>query len=246
MAAMIKLSDTKILGKGVYGVSEGVRLLNFQRENTIYAKMVSQKTVSRWLTGYEYSAQGEMRHADPLWRPDFQNDDNQIEISFRDLIELRFVKTFRDIGLSLQTIRECFQRAVHETGNERPFSTQKFRTDGRVIFLEITNGVHEGQLIDLKRKQNVFRSIVAPSLHDLQFDAEEVSRWYPLGAHKPSIVIDPARAFGRPMVSDGSVPTETLAQAVIVEGSIEKVSRLYEVPISAVRDALTFEHKLAA
>jgi hypothetical protein len=57
-----------------------------------------------------------------------------LEVSFRDLIELRFVKAFRDAGLSLQTIRECFGRAIEAVRDERPFSTLRFRTDGKTIF----------------------------------------------------------------------------------------------------------------
>jgi hypothetical protein len=75
-------------------------------------------------------------HSGPLWIPDYVNDDDTIELSFRDLIELRFVKAFRDVGLSLPTIRECFNRAVEAVEDPRAFSTLRFRTDGSTIFLE--------------------------------------------------------------------------------------------------------------
>ncbi|MCZ7656611.1 MAG: DUF433 domain-containing protein [Xanthobacteraceae bacterium] len=133
--------------------------------------------------------------------------------------------------------------AVHDP---RPFSTRQFRTDGKTIFLEITDHVREGRLLDLKRRQNVFHRIVQPSLHDLEFNADVLARWFPLGMSRKSIVLDPARAFGRPIVSGGGVPTETIAQAMKVEGSPEKVAKLYELPLAAVRDAITFEQQLAA
>jgi hypothetical protein len=117
------------------------------------------------------SADDSAGHSEPLWRSDYSNDDNLIELSFRDLIELRFVKAFRDAGLALPTIRESYQRAAEEVHDERPFSTQKFRTDGKTIFLEITEGIQEAKLIDLRGRQNVFRTIVEPSLKDLEFDA---------------------------------------------------------------------------
>jgi uncharacterized protein (DUF433 family) len=237
------------LGRGVYGTTEALRLVNFQRHDGEAPKPISLQTIMRWLRGYDYKIGDETRHSKPLWRPDYapQDDADQlIEISFRDLIELRFVKTFRDHGLSLQTIRECFGRAVEAVRDERPFSTRRFRTDGKTIFLEITDDVSEGELLDLKRRQNAFRRIVAPSLRDLEFDAEVVARWFPLGASRKGIVIDPARAFGRPIVAATGVPTEILAEAAEVEGSPERVAALYEVPISAVRDALEFQRQLAA
>jgi uncharacterized protein (DUF433 family) len=238
--------DERVIGRGVYGPAEALQLLNFKRDPSTPGCGISRKTVTRWLMGYDYVVRGEKRHSDPLWRPDYTNDNQHLEISFRDLIELRFVKAFRDAGLTLPTIQECFLRAVEEVQDERPFSTSKFRTDGKTIFLDITHDVHEGEMIDLRRRQSVFRTVVEPSLRDLEFDAAAVARWYPLGRSRRSIVVDPARAFGRPITALGGVPTEVLSSAVLVEGSPEKVARLYEVPLAAVRDAVTFQGKLAA
>jgi hypothetical protein len=168
------------LGRGVYSAPEALRLLNFSRDPN-HSRRISRQTVSRWLRGYDYEVHGQVRHSDPLWAPDYANDDETLELSFRDLIELRFVKAFRDLGLSLPAIRECFARAVEEVKDERPFSTRKFKTDGKTIFLEITHRLKEGEMIDLRKRQGVFRTIVEPSLRDLEFDAEVVARriWPP-------------------------------------------------------------------
>jgi uncharacterized protein (DUF433 family)/DNA-binding transcriptional MerR regulator len=232
------------LSRGAYSAAEGLRLLNFSRAPRP-SRHVSRNTVARWLRGYDFETDEGGGHSEPLWRPDYSNDDDLIELSFRDLIELRFVKAFRDIGLSLPTIRECYQRAADEVHDERPFSTQKFRTDGKTIFLEITEGLHEPKLVDLRHRQNVFRTIVEPSLKDLEFDASVVARWFPLGVQRRSIIVDPSRAFGRPISSSG-IPTEVLARAVEIEGTPRKVSFLYNVSTAEVRDAVTFERKLAA
>jgi uncharacterized protein (DUF433 family) len=242
----MKTPAAEVLGRGVYGASEALRLINFRRQFETSTRSISRQTISRWLRGYDYERDGEKRHSDPLWRPDYINEDDTIELSFRDLIELRFVKTFKDHGLSLRTIRACFMRAVELVHDDRPFSTQKFRTDGRTIFLEITNNVREGELIDLKRRQGVFHSVILPSLHDLEFDADIVARWFPLGSSRRTIVIDPARAFGRPIVMEGGVPVEVLADAVEIEGGEQRVAKLYAVPLAAVRDAIAFHQRLAA
>jgi uncharacterized protein (DUF433 family) len=235
-----------VLGRGVYGAAEALRLINFRRRPAASARSVSRQTITRWLRGYDYSAgAGPKKHSGPLWAPDYANDDDTVELSFRDLIELRFVKAFRDVGLSLPTIRECFMRAVEAVEDKRPFSTQQFRTDGKTIFLEITDGVQEGKLLDLKRRQVAFHRVVEPSLQELEFDANIVARWFPLGMSR-NVVVDPSRSFGRPIVTQGSVPTETLCEAVKIEGALEKVARLYEVPLAAVRDAVAFQTQLAA
>jgi uncharacterized protein (DUF433 family) len=236
-------AELDALSRGAYSAMEGLRLLNFSRSNAP-VRHVSRNTVARWLRGYDFGADGE-GHSEPLWHPDYSNENNLIEFSFRDLIELRFVKAFRDIGLALPTIRECYQRAAEEVQDQRPFSTQKFRTDGKTIFLEITEGIQEAKLVDLRRRQNVFRTIVEPSLKDLEFDASAVARWFPLGIARKSIIIDPTRAFGRPIAASG-IPTEVLSRAVTVEGSVAKVVRLYNVSTAEVKDAVAFEKRLAA
>lgn len=239
--------DDNVLGRGVYDASEALRLVNFRRPADEQPRRpVSRQTIGRWLRGYDYRVAKVRHHSEPLWRPDYPSTPGDVtELSFRDLIELRFVKAFRDLGLSLQTIRECFARAVEAVQDERPFSTQRFRTDGKTIFLEITSDLKEGELLDLKRRQQAFHRIVAPSLRDLEFDAGVVARWFPLGAGK-NVVIDPTRAFGRPIIPESGTSTETLQQAVEAEGSAERVARLYEVPLAAVRDALAFQKRLAA
>lgn len=246
MLKRLSLPEPDALGQGVYGAAESLRLLNFSREPVRVERKLSRQTLSRWLRGYDFRAGDGVGHSDPLWLPDYANDDDLLELSFRDLIELRFVKAFRDLGLSLPTIRECFRRAVEEVGDERPFSTRRFQTDGKTIFLDITHNVREGELIDLKGRQGVFRSVVEPSLRDLEFDADVVARWFPLGARRRSIVVDPTRAFGRPITAEAGVPTKVLVHAVSIEGSPERVARLYEVSGKAVRDAIRFERALAA
>jgi uncharacterized protein (DUF433 family) len=242
---MAVLATGQILGRGVYGASEALRLLNFVRKPAADSRSVSRQTVARWMRGYEHGADSE-RHSAPLWQPDYANHDDLIEFSFRDLIELRFVKAFRDLGLTLPTIRACFKRAVEEVQDVRPFSTQRFRTDGKSIFLDITSQLPAGEMVDLRDRQRVFKSIVEPSLKDLEFDASVVARWFPMGISRRTVVLDPSRAFGRPIIQSVGVPTQVIADAVAIEGSVEKVSRLYEMSPVEVRDAQDFEQRLAA
>lgn len=235
------------LGLGFYTGIEAAKLLRFQPgEGQAESKAVSVGTVRRVLRGYYFSYRGDTRFSPPLWQMDFPSDEGPLELSFRDLIELRFVKIFRDAGLGLPTIRTCFERAREFIAEERPFSTRRFRTDGRSIFLEITKDIAEGELIDLKQRQYVFRRVVAPSLHDLEFEADSVARWFPLGDTRRAIVIDPKRALGQPLVDTGGVTTASLARALKAEGTFKEVSRLFGVPVAVVRQAVEFENKLAA
>lgn len=124
-------------------------------------------------------------------------------------------------------------------GREHPFSTSQFKTDGKTIFLEITRGLAEPQLIDLKRSQGVFNSVVTPSLADLDFGKDDAERWWLLHGKK-TIVADPVRAFGQPIIAEAGITTARIVEAVAAEGSIAKVAQIYEIKPRLIRDALAY------
>jgi uncharacterized protein (DUF433 family) len=102
-------------------------------------------------------------------------------------------------------------------------------------------------LLDLVRKQYAFRRIIEPSLYSgIEFGADQVAaRWYPTPRSK-AVVLDPAIAFGKPVVTDGAVRTSILHDAFIAEGDRHMVARLYEVPVASVDAAIAFEESLIA
>lgn len=222
------------VGIGIYTVQDAAQLLK-----------APPRKVRRWMAGYTRSEDGEQRVVPPLWEPDIGLVDDQLELSFRDLIELRFVRAFLDMGIDLRAIRNCMALARECVQSDRPFSTGRFRTDGKTIFLESLEHAEEPALIDLRKKQYVFKSVVEQTFKDLDVEQDVVRRWRPFGG-KPSIVVDPSRSFGQPIASVSGVPTVVLADAVEAEGSISRVAAMYEVEVSVVKDALKFHQELAA
>jgi len=132
---MRKIEDSKsdVLGRGVYSAAESIRLVNFSLETGLSLNGISGRTLARWLRGYNFEVDGEARYSPPLWKLDYVNDE-ALELSFRDLIELKFVKAFRDIGLSLPTIRQCLLRAADIVGDARPFLRRNFDLTARLFF----------------------------------------------------------------------------------------------------------------
>lgn len=219
------MSDTAF-GKGIYTVPEAARMINMPARN-----------LRRWLGGYEHHGKQEA----PLWRPQHQVEhDEAIVIGFRDLIEARIVNSLREMRIGLPTIRKCIARARDLVGDERPFSTRQFKTDRKSIFLEIWREVGEPELIDLKSLQGVFSRVVAPSLTGLEFDHEAASRWWLLDG-KRTIVADPERSFGQPIVAESGIPTRRLAQVVKAEGSVDAAAKLFDIRPRLIRDALEYE-----
>lgn len=178
-----------------------------------------------------------------MWQPQYGIDQDEPILGFRDLIEARMVGHLRKLGIGLPTIRACLQAAVEIAQDNHPFSSASFRTDGKRLFLERMGERGQHDVIDLKTKQHEFARVVERSFIDLEFDERKATRWF-LMPNKKTIVADPDRSFGQPIASDTGVPTSRLAQAMVAEGSVVKVAKLFETATATVRDAITFEARL--
>jgi len=225
------------IGKGVYSLAEAERLIKIPR-----------RRISRWTRGYTYRYKGEAHYTPPLIAGDVERSvDKGPILSFLDLLEVRFLDAFLVYGVSRKAVRIAALHARELLGRHHPFSTRIFKTDGHSIFAEIVRGTDDKHLLDVVKNQFVFARIISPSLYEgVEFDASnDPQRWWPLGK-KHTVVIDPERGFGAPIVAGSGVPTQVLADAVKAEGSIEFVAKWYEVSVREVRDAVLFEKRLAA
>jgi uncharacterized protein (DUF433 family) len=226
----------ELLGIGIYSVPEAARLIH-----------APEASVRRWLHGYRRrDSKGHRHHVDRIWRGDLERLDATTALSFLDLIEAKIVRAFTLAGVSWNVVREVHHQAEKELGHPHPFSTNWFVTDGHEIFRELENfGLPRG-LDSVKTRQGCFQEIVRPTLIELEFDRNAARRWWPLGLARPTVVLDPHRAFGRPIVSNEGVPTEILAAAMAAGNSHQEVIRWYEVAPKSLRDAVEFEASHAA
>src|ERR1051325_7594386 len=176
-----------LVGKGIYSIPEASRLAG-----------VHITTIRRWIRGYSYQL-ADGRHWSPeIVKPDVPFVEGAYSLTFKDLIEVRFVHAFRKYGVSWKTLRKANEYAKEILRTTHPFSTSQFRTDGRSIFAEIAAGSREADLLDIVKNQFVFREIIAPYLKGLELsDRDEAIRWWPL-ERRGRVVLDPARSFGQP------------------------------------------------
>lgn len=230
------INRNRLVGVGLYTVPEASRLTR-----------VPAASIRRWVTGYKYRRDDETFAQPPVWESQVDRVDSITGLGFLDLTEIRFVHAFRKHGVSLHAICLAAQRACELFEHDHPFARKRFKTDGRGIFAEIAQGTGEEKLLDLVKSQYAFHRVVSPSLYaSLEFSKkDDVLRWYPMWPRQ-QVMVDPNQMFGRPVVTDGKVPTETLAQAVKAEGSVERVANWFGVPTKAVQAAVDFEDELAA
>jgi uncharacterized protein (DUF433 family) len=227
-----------LIGVGVYTPAEAGRLLH-----------IRPAKISRWLRGHRIKNQ----NYPSLWTPEVNLGDDHVFLGFRDLMEVRVADAFIRAGVSAQRVRAAIILARDVIGQERPLSTNRFRTDGREIFVSVIETGEDGEererLLNLFKRQYEFKGIIEPILKTVDFgDDGNPLLWWPSG-RRMNVVVDPSRAFGQPIEAASSVPTVVLAAAARQEG-VSGAARAYAVPEAAIRRAIEFEasleHGLAA
>lgn len=234
MGTALPAQDT--LGVGLYSYADAARFIGGKPSE-----------LRRWVKGYQSRRQGSSEAHPPLWSSQWAGSDID-GIGFRDLIELRFVRTFVACGVPLNLIRRTIVELHERLGKDYPFTSTSFRTDGRRIFMELLDESGDATLVDVVKRQDVMRKVIAPSLRDgveLSID-DRAERWFPMRGSR-TVVLDPKRSFGQPILSESGVPTIAVSEAMQAEnGDERRVARLYDLPLSAVRKALQFECRSAS
>ncbi|HEX4666627.1 MAG TPA: hypothetical protein VH207_08500, partial [Chthoniobacterales bacterium] len=89
----------RLLNIGLYTVPEAARLTR-----------VSAGKIRRWLKGYDFKSGDRVHHSNAVWQGELQPVENKLALSFRDLLELRFVDAFIRTGVSWRTMRRAHAR----------------------------------------------------------------------------------------------------------------------------------------
>jgi len=214
---------------GLYTVAEAARLLQ-----------VSPRRVRGWISGYS---------AKPVLENDIGWLDGSLAFSFANLMEMRFIEFFAHAGVKVTSIRVMAQEAKKVLDHPHPFATSTiFTTDGKTIFAQISARIDDDpKLYDLRKKNFAMLPIIEQSLlADTKYDpAGDAYSWFPRVNVAPNVVIYPRRSFGQPVLRDMGIPTRALSDAFDAEGSLESVSRWFEVPEELVVEAVQFERRLA-
>lgn len=215
------MTDSGTLGIGLYSITEASRLLKTPR-----------RTLARWVEGYVQELTSRFRSYAPLLEP----DDERSFLTFGDLVELMYVRGFRDKGVSLEELRACTARFRSDWGLPYPLATKRFATDGRRLLVE-QGGVWQHALTG--QQQAFFEEIGKQLVHV----GDLASEWRPLGMER-SVVLNPSRAFGKPIEDASGAHTYVLYQALAAEPDLAKVAWWYGTTADAVEDAAEFERSL--
>jgi hypothetical protein len=222
-------TEKSLIGVGVYSAPQAARLIRAQPGE-----------IRRWLGGY--------RQRPPLWEPQVPpTAKGELRLGFLDLMELRFVREFRQHGVSLQHIRQVLAKTRELIREEHPLSTRRFKTDGKDILAEVARETGDSALLNLRNEQWGMTATIEPSIvaNVVFSDDDFAEAWWPLGRDR-DVAVDPRREFGQPILDKEGVQTRVVALTVEAEKNIERAARVLGIPVAAANDALEFERALAA
>lgn len=215
---------------GIYTIPFAARLLSAKPEK-----------VRSWVEGYS------RKGAEPILTHDGPRVGGKTVLSFLDLVESAWVRHFRGMGYSAQTIRKVAIKLRERNKSPHPFAWDKrFRGDGKAIFEEAVTDEGEKRLLNLMNDNFELTDVVEPSLFEQIVYMNDLAREFtPLREHQ-MIICNPKIAFGRPIVRDTWVQTAKLYKAYLIEGGVAEVVDEFNLPSSAVQAAVRFEMDLNA
>ena len=214
---------------GIYSIPEAARLTG-----------LGESRLRRWLTGYSYAAAGGRRKALPVWSGQLAPIDGRRAVSFRDLIEMKFVDAFLRAGVSWKTIRDVQELARQQFHFDHPFSTNRFRNDGSHLVMTVLQGDQETGLFDIATRQQTFLAAADPFREELEMNEHDVvCRWWPMGRHR-YVVLDPLRMGGRPIAARSGVPVTVIRHAADLGATPAQIASDYDIAPEEVDDALAF------
>lgn len=218
---------------GFYSVGDATRLLGVS----------SAAKLRGWINGWPNSK------TRPIVDRDFKNT---ATVSFLDLMELRFIEYFRAQGVSMHTLRRAAEMARKEWNVHHPFalSNAQYLTDRVKIIAQAAGETGDKHTWELTSGQYlIWEMIEATIAKGVVFDPAShlATTWQPRPGDFPDVILDPARAFGRPIVDSAGIPTDALfRQWKAEDGDLERVARWFGVSAEQVQSAVAFELELAS
>jgi len=217
------MEDLKYIGFGMYGVAEAARLLR---------RPVRQ--VCRWANGYTYKRTYDQGSKPPILQTD--RADKQV-LTFRELIELTFVREFETAGVPIGNIRDTAD-ALEKTYGPYPLASANLICDGRQLLRVSDHGLITPATCQL------VADFAADFVKEIHFENDFARTWTPVEGHG-SVIIDPARQFGEPILIGHGTPTRTIYRTYIKEQDLQKVADWYELACTDVKNAVEFEMRFA-
>ena len=204
-----------------------------------------RRTLENWVHGYRYTARGRVVRARPVIAPAAEGP----ALSFVNLMEALTLAGFRKTGVSMQRVRKAVDYAHGAIDAGHILASKRLLTDGKELFWEFQERSRDAdtQLVNLTRGgQKAFPEAVMRYLRQMEWGTDLfAARWWPdADARKGSVVVDPRRAFGAPVIAGTGIRTEDLFQRFSAGEPLGELTEDYGLTLAQVEAAIRIEARL--
>jgi uncharacterized protein (DUF433 family) len=220
-------SDIK-LGNGIYSIPDLSLILRLPRYK-----------IRSWLNEYWDVRLGEKHNKRYSW-----GEGSNKATNFYTLIEFYVFYQLRNLKVSTKTILRAHDVMAEQLNTPYPFASSEVLTDGKKIIYS----VHDGTTVNADNsKQIVFKQIIESFCKRIEFSESHLAeRYWPLGKER-HIVVDPHHQFGQPVIEKTNLLAETIHTLYEAGENKQFLSRLYNISIKEINDAIDFfNNKVAA
>lgn len=165
-----------------------------------------------------------------------------LALSFINLVEAYVLASIRrEHRLSMNKIRKGLDFISHMYPSDNPLAKKDFETDGLSLFLKEAELVYD---ISRGKGQIVLEDIIKGYMQRIERDSHGLPiKLYPFsGTGKPdepkSILIDPQISFGRPILSNISIPVEIIVERYKAGESMRELAGDYECSQEKIEEAV--------
>ncbi|GEO04480.1 hypothetical protein AAE02nite_21440 [Adhaeribacter aerolatus] len=221
---MIAYENKPQLGGGIYTIPDIAQILR-----------VPTNKANRWINTYWEEKLGKEFNHKYSW-----NLGQTKAVSFHTLIELYVFYQFNRAGVKPNTVLHAHQILSKRFNTLFPFANEKvlasLKTDGRRIYLNHWNEI----IVTLDSTNQLNLDFIKLFFKLVDFDEESTAKaFWPLGKVK-SIVCDPKRQFGHPVIADTNIYPESIYNLFKAGEPISFISQLYEITEKQVEDAIEY------
>lgn len=223
MQTLMKFENKFDIGTGCYTASDIAKILK-----------VKYNKVHRWMVVYWDGKLGKELGQNYSWQVDKSK-----AVSFHTLVEFYVMLLLSEAGVKPKEILKAHSYLSNEFNTAFPFARKQLlsgiKTDGKRIYLN-----YDGGTIDLDGSGQFNLDFIKTFFKNLDFDGDEVAkRFWPMGRDS-SVVVDPDRKFGHPIIDGHNIYPEVLNGMYKAGDAPEFIAVLYDIPDKAVKDAIAY------
>lgn len=190
--------------------------------------------MNRWIDKYwdgELGPEFEKRYS---WKTE-----NSKAVSFHTLVEFYVMMQFAEAGVKTRKVLEAHKELSLTYDTPFPFALKEvldgINTDGYKIYFTLN-----GNTITLDGTKQLNLEFIKVFFRNLDFDANNLaSKFWPMGKKK-SVLIDPERSFGHPVLNNKNIFPETIYGHFKAGDPVEYISYVYELTEEEVQHAIDF------